>query len=208
MRISAPFCNLVSAVVATSIGLITLIGITTGYGEIITAFFLQSVVVTAAIGLLIGILNLFSVHLGRLSRLEHGSPYSLILIISAVAVMVLHVLNFRTKDTEQRVSYLIFETLQVTLESALAGLMFFFLLYAAYKLAQRRLTLSNGLFMVALLLALIGWLPLGLISDVRTWLLEVPATGGARGLLIGVALGTLVAGIRVLIGQDQAYREQ
>jgi hypothetical protein len=41
---------------------------------------------------------------------------------------------------------------------------------------------------------------------VRDWLVAVPATGGTRGILIGVALGALTVGIRVLIGRDQPYQ--
>jgi len=40
---------------------------------------------------------------------------------------------------------------------------------------------------------------------VRSWLAQVPAIAGARGLLLGVALGTVATGIRILIGVDRPY---
>jgi hypothetical protein len=40
---------------------------------------------------------------------------------------------------------------------------------------------------------------------VRPWITQVLALGGARGILIGVALGTLTTGLRVLFGADRPY---
>jgi hypothetical protein len=37
------------------------------------------------------------------------------------------------------------------------------------------------------------------------WINDYVVLAGARGLLIGVALGTLVASMRVLLGFDQPY---
>jgi hypothetical protein len=37
------------------------------------------------------------------------------------------------------------------------------------------------------------------------WIAEVWALGGARGILIGVALGTLMTGLRVLFAIDRPY---
>jgi hypothetical protein len=40
---------------------------------------------------------------------------------------------------------------------------------------------------------------------VHPWITQVIALGGARGILIGVALGTLTTGLRVLFGADRPY---
>jgi len=63
-----------------------------------------------------------------------------------------------------------------------------------------------------LLLILIGALPFStpgirLIGSIRDWLLAVPVSAGARGILMGIALAVTVAGVRVLIGQDRSYRD-
>jgi hypothetical protein len=51
-------------------------------------------------------------------------------------------------------------------------------------------------------------LPFGdipLISTIARWVTQVLALGGARGILIGVALGALTTGLRVLFGADRPY---
>jgi hypothetical protein len=53
-------------------------------------------------------------------------------------------------------------------------------------------------------LPFIGEIPV--LSDwVRPWLMYGPAVGGARGLLLGVALGALTTGLRVLFAFDRPY---
>jgi hypothetical protein len=105
---------------------------------------------------------------------------------------------------------LLLETVQVSVESALAGLIVFALVYGAYRMMRRRVTWSAVLFTLALLIILIGALPLpqvGWLTQLRGWLLAVPVSAGARGILLGIALATVVTGVRVLIGQDRSYRE-
>jgi hypothetical protein len=37
--------------------------------------------------------------------------------------------------------------------------------------------------------------------------MAVPVSAGARGILLGIALATVVIGVRALIGQDRSYRD-
>jgi hypothetical protein len=82
---------------------------------------------------------------------------------------------------------------------------------AAARLIQRRSELTSIIFIVVLFLVLLGSAPLfGLELPIfsRTltpYITRVLATGGTRGLLIGVALGSLATGIRILIGADRPF---
>ena len=113
---------------------------------------------------------------------------------------------------EPPVTMILLEGVQVSIESALAGLVLFALVYGAYRLMRKRVTGSALLFTVGLLVLLVGALPFSspvirLIGSIRDWLLAVPVSAGARGILLGIALAAAVAGVRVLIGQDRSYRE-
>ncbi len=170
----------------------------------ITNNLLQLTVIAVAVTILLGILNLFSVHLRRIFRLQRGWFYSLALLVSAAVVLVLWLTG--AQDSNK----LLLETVELSVESALAGLVVFALVYGAYRLMRRRVTWAGLLFTGVLLIILIGALPLpqvAFLADVRTWLLAVPVSAGARGILLGVALATVVTGVRVLIGQDRSYRE-
>lgn len=208
--------HFLATVTVISVALVTLVGLqaSPGTGSAhVAGYLLRLVSVTAALAVLIGLLNLFGVHLGRFVHAEHGWPYSLVTLVTALAVIVLRILDraavWKGELAGEQLSARVFEAVQVSLQSALAGLLVFFLVYAAYRLLRREVTIWNTLFSLALIVVLVGWLPvqgLGVLGALRDWLVAVPVSAGARGLLIGVALGTLMVGVRVLMGQDRSIR--
>lgn len=221
----ARITRILAAVIAIGFGLITLAGLLVGDGlgflsafvgalrvRDLTSLFLQLVLITVAVTVLIGVVNLLLVHLRRVRRRSGGWGYSIVLIVGALAVIALTALERAGVLTgDPPLTRLLLEDIQVSIESALAALLLFALVYGAVR-ATRRQRFSGWtlLFTAALLVALAGALSLpglGLLADLRGWLLAVPVSAGARGILLGIALATVVAGVRVLIGQDRSYRE-
>ncbi len=205
------------AVLATAIaigfGLVTLLGLTTGIPllEGLAQFFLQLVAITVALTIIIGIFNLLTVHGGRVRQRGPGWFYSLVLVLSTLAVILLTVLERAgVLQGDPAITTILLEQVQVAVESALGGLLLFALVYGAYRTLRKRVSGWGLLFVLALLTVLLGTLPmaeLGLFATARDWLMSVPVSAGARGILLGIALATIVTGIRVLIGQDRSYRE-
>jgi hypothetical protein len=170
----------------------------------IATLFIQLVTITIAITIFpIGIFNLLYVHSGRVVGRQRGMIYSLIMLLSFIAVII-------TYFVQRSTSMILLENVQISIESALAGLLLFSLVYGAAGVTRRRATWAGILFVVSMLIVLIGSLPLditGAVTRVSDWLLAIPVNAGARGILLGIALATLITGIRVLIGQDRSYRE-
>jgi hypothetical protein len=95
------------------------------------------------------------------------------------------------------------------LEATLFSLLAFFVIAAAYR-AFRVKSFETGLFVVFGILVLLGQVPVGAmlwdqLPVIKDWVLDVPALAGARGILLGVALGTAATGLRVLLGLDRPY---
>jgi ABC-type Co2+ transport system permease subunit len=92
-------------------------------------------------------------------------------------------------------------------EAALMGILTITLLYAAIRLLRRRQDLTSIVFLITAAIILFGSLalPIPLLGDTSRWITQVLALGGMRGILIGVALGSLVTGLRVLFGADRPY---
>jgi hypothetical protein len=118
----------------------------------------------------------------------------------------------------------VFQYLQSALGTAISGLIVFFLVYAGFRLLRRRTwRLTSIVFIIVACVALIGMAPLFFeiagfslgdnltFGEVRTWpwlwLSQVPAVAGARGLLLGIALGAIATGLRVLLAIDRPYGE-
>jgi hypothetical protein len=169
--------------------------------------FIRIAVVTVALTIIIGVLNLLAVHMVRFRKRDSSITArlnSLALLGAFVAAMIASLAQ------RQEISDFLLENVQVPIESALAGLLFFSLVYGAFRFLRNRVTPAGLLFVLTVQIVLIGALPiagLGLLAQVTDWLMQIPVTAGARGILLGIALATLVTGLRVLIGQDRTYGE-
>jgi hypothetical protein len=195
--------TVLASVITVGVGIVSVYDLTIGTGTI-AASFLRIAVVTLAIMIAAGIINLLIVHIGRITRLQRGWPYSLVLLVSAGVTIVFWLIG------QQDGYRFMLDYIQTPVESALAGLLLFALVYGAYRLLQRRFDWGSALFIVTMLIVLVGSLPLaevGLLAQARDWLQTVPVSAGARGILFGIALAIIVTGVRVLIGQDRSYRE-
>lgn len=164
--------------------------------------FREWTIILTAFALLLGVINLLQVHLSRvIHRQETGAGYSALVVITAT-VVALTGLWFGLPS--QPMTWL-FDNVYVPLQSAFFALTAFFLATAAYR-ALRARTLEATWMLVIALIVFIGQTPLlGVLTDVREWVLNVPTTAGVRGILIGVALGTMATALRLLLGWDRLY---
>jgi hypothetical protein len=170
-------------------------------------------VLLAAIALFLGLFNLVSVHWNKVSDQRAGWPYSAILIVAFFLTLVLG-LVFGPDST---VVLLLFNYVQLPVEASLSALLVVSLTLAGFRLLSRRRDVISAIFIVTALLVLLGSGP-GLISSagggysffwgLRNWLAQVAAAGGARGVLLGVALGSIVTGMRILMAVDRPYGDR
>jgi len=171
--------------------------------------------VTATLAIVTGLINLLVVHLTKAFRVRQygfNAVWSLLLVVCAVGVILIAALETtgRLAPPPDASSYssVLRGSVQFSVEASLAGLLAFSLVYGAFRFSQRHFDLPGVVFLVALILNLLFQAGLRLpIFDpvVNTQQLIVGA--GANGILLGIALATVVAGMRVLLGQDRSYRE-
>jgi hypothetical protein len=165
--------------------------------------------ILAGAAALLGVFNLISVHGEKILRREKGTLFSALLIVSLFATFVFAL--FLGPDNSA-IQILLVNGIIVPSESALMAILTVTLLYAAVRLLRRRVDLMNIVFLSTALLILLGSATILGIGEVpffgnllRPWVNEVLSMGGARGILIGVALGTLTTGLRVLFAIDRPY---
>ena len=162
-------------------------------------------IVLTAFAVLLGLVNLLAVHVARVVRRnEPSAGYSVIVLITTLVVLVAG-LAF-DGPSGAPMSWL-FTNVYAPLQGALFALVAFFLATAAYR-ALRIRTLESVLMVVAALIVFLGQIPLfDFFADLKNWLLNVPSEAGVRGILLGVALGTIATGVRLLVGLDRPYSE-
>ena len=162
--------------------------------------------------LMIGLFNLLAVHGSKISTLESGWPYSALLLLFFLTTLVLGLVF----GTDNAIVRLLFQYVQLPVEASLMGLLAITLVLAGVRLMVRRRHLTSVIFLGVALLVLVGtgpW-PTGTGSPLqellvvgRRWVTQVFAAGGARGIVLGVALGAVTTGLRVLLASDRPYAD-
>ena len=197
-----------TAIIAITVGILVLLGYFLPQAAIFQVILLDWAIILAGAAALIGILNLMTVHADKVRRRAKDSMYSAILILG---LFITFILALFLKPQNVYVQAFILKGIIIPIESSLMALLAVSLLYAAVRLMRRRTDLMSMVFIIVAALLFLGsaTLPFGDIplfgTLVRPWVSQVLALGGARGILIGVALGTLTTGLRVLFGVDRPY---
>lgn len=168
--------------------------------------FLNWAVILTAVALLVGIANLLSVHGRKILNHQPGSINSYFLIGAALFILI--VVGFFGPTAP--VSMWVFNFIQVPVESSIMALLAVTLTVGMIRMVNRRVNQFSLIFIVTVVILLGGAISFsgfkipGLI-ETRSWISQVPAVGGMRGILLGVALGILATGVRVLMGVDRPY---
>jgi hypothetical protein len=212
--------NLVATVIAVLAGLVVLIGYFGGPLQDARLALLSIVSLLAAWAVVAGAINLVLVHAKKFLNQAPGWFYSLWVLLGFLVVIIVNILapylGWGSGAGNQANTW-IFTSIVTVGGATLAGLVAFFLVFAAYKMLRTRRTPMTVVFVVAVVLALIVLAPWpsfvpnpsltadATLRDLLTAIVHVPAVAGARGLLLGIALGAIATGVRVLMGMDRPY---
>ncbi len=164
-------------------------------------------VIVSSVALLVAIASLVVTHLGFIVKGRKGFLYSIVLVVTFFGTLILG--WYRGVDDPLYLGAI--RTLLVPLENALMALVALVLMSAAVKIFRVRgwsiLTVAFGLSAMVFLVLNLGFLRLDSnpgLSQVISVVQRLPIVG-ARGLLIGVALGALLMALRVLFGQEALH---
>ena len=166
-------------------------------------------VIVASAALLVAIATLILTHLRNIVRGKRGFIFSIILIstflVSFVGALVLGV------DNSAYLRWL--AAIQLPLETSLLGLAALVMTAAALQIFRSRgwslLTLTFGISALVFLVISLGLLQalnIPVLTTVINYLQRLPMIG-ARGLLIGIGIGALLMGLRVVLGLERPWGE-
>jgi cytochrome bd-type quinol oxidase subunit 2 len=214
------FTSIAPTIVTGIAGLITLVSF---FGFLVPGLsnlripLVNIAVIVAGMAVVMGFVHLLYVHSLRLRR-RQSAVYSLILIVVAIVTLVILVLDRASPD--RAVTRFIFDDLIVPLQSALSALLAVFLALAAVRMLHNRRGFGSIWFLLAALIVLVTQIPLsisvnpdGTLTELGQFatavrqILDALTTGGLRGLLLGVALGTIATAFRVLFFIDRPQSE-
>ena len=214
--------RLIATLIAGVAGLIVLIDFASAVPNLdaIARVVVDWAALLAVMALLVGLLSVTIGHLMRVLRRQSDWGYSLVLLASMLVVIVSGTIVglvpegytlFPSSLVEQPIRDL-FRAFYQPLASSFLALLAFFSLSAALRALRRRTADALVIVIVALLVLALAALPqvaaLPVLGDSVRWISDYVALAGARGLLIGTALGAVIAGVRVLLGFDQPYLDR
>ena len=202
--------KVVATAIAISVGLFILVGTLLPFQILVPVRLelLRFAVIISSAAVLVGIANLLSVHFQKIRRREKNSIYSAILILSMSLTLAVGILFGPNGGWMQ----MVFEGIIFPVEASLMALLAVTLIYASVRLLRRRADLMSIVFVATAALTIFASISLPFFGEIpffgdviRPWLTSVLAAGGARGLLLGVALGALTTGLRVLFAFDRPF---
>ena len=166
-------------------------------------------VTLAGVASLVAIIHLvFGVHLKRVKEKDSRRVFSIIVIVVFILTAFTGI-YFGPDHPQYRQ---VVNSVQVPIETSLMSLLAITLSYASLNLLKRQRNWMGLVFFISVILFLVinsGVLAFSseipILQDMLSGFHKIPVAG-ARGILLGIALGSLATGIRILIGSDKPYR--
>jgi len=203
--------NPLSIVIAGSAGVVVLLGYFLDI-PILNDFrtlLLSWAMLIAAFATWAGLANLLSVHWKNVSERKPGALYSVVLIAAFAITFLLGIAQSILSPSQAPLQQVV-NSIQIPVEASLMAILAVSLAYAAIRLIRRRRDSATIIFLVSVVVFLVlgtglaAWLDNSALNTFVSVLNRLPGAG-ARGILLGVALGSLTAGLRILIGADRPY---
>lgn len=165
----------------------------------------NAILTIATFAVIIGVGSLTITHGSRTMKGEKDWINSL----SLLAIMWLIIIIGFTYGPTNDVYQWFYNNVLLPLDATILSLIGFFVVTASYRSFVARSD-EAALLLVAAILTIIGQAPIGGtiwpgFVTITDWLMNIPTTAGMRGFVIGVAIGTVSLGVRVLLGLERTY---
>lgn len=201
--------SVILSAVAVVSGVIVLLGAFLPISPLaeLRALLLDWAMILTAVAGVVGVVYLLGLHWSRLRQGQKGAAGSAAMLAAfAITLAVI----FLSGGPVGGGSLWLYNHVLVPIESSLTALLAVTLIIAFSRMFARKLSLPRLIFAVVVVFVLITAVALPAIDiwglrDLRAWLVNVWAVAGARGILLGIALGAAAAGLRILFGAERPY---
>ncbi len=175
--------------------------------------------ILAAFSLVLGVGSIVQHHLMKIQRKSTFWQYSWITLVALLLTAVIGVFGGIDPNRPGILPthiggfsfhiQTIFSNMMVPLAATMFSMLAFFMASAAYR-AFRARTFEATLLLVAAFILMLGAVPLGRLIHrelpaFAEWILAVPNVASKRGILFGVALGSLATSLKIIIGVERGW---
>ena len=167
---------------------------------------LKWVIILSAFAMVLAIGNLIRHHGGKIQRRKENWQYSIVTLTGMFAMAIIGLFWGVDADSLFQKIYLnIFAPLSATMFALLA----YYMASAAYR-AFRARSLEATLLLIAAFIVMIGFMPFGQYIHPRfpafaEWIMRVPNMASQRGILLGVAFGSIATALKIILGIERSW---
>lgn len=164
------------------------------------------IIVLMAFALVLAIGNLIRHHGNKIRRKKEDWQYSIVTLVGMVTMAVIGLTWGIDPDS-------LYQRIYLNVMAPLGGTMFALLAYymasAAYR-AFRARSLEATLLLVSAFIVMIGFMPFGQYIHSRfpafaEWIMKVPNMASQRGILLGVAFGSIATALKIILGIERSW---
>ncbi|MGC9394143.1 MAG: hypothetical protein ACP5J4_04755 [Anaerolineae bacterium] len=204
------FKRFLPTIIAMLVGILVLFGYLLPLDFLVTlrdVILLRWATILSAFALIVAYLNLLRVHLLRLTGARKKKFTSLLVVLSALGTLILVLVQ----GIEGVLTQQVLNAVLIPGESALLALTAVTLIVAGMRILRARRTAGAIIFIIAAGIILLTTVAYSVYPNVLSVLREgvdTLATAGMRGLVMGVALGVTLTGLRILLGIDRPHSDE
>lgn len=170
---------------------------------------LELALVLAAFALVLGYFNLLRVHLRRITA-RQNILYSIVLVVTLLVTFGLWFASL-LDNNPAFLDEALFRLIILPIQSALGALLAFVLAVAGFRALRIRRSVGLFLFLATAIIVVLTQPAVGLGSvllPLRENIVDPITTGSLRGMLLGVAIGSIAVGLRILLYRDRPQSDR
>lgn len=179
---------------------------------------LRWVRIIAIFALVLGVGSLVMHHSTKIKRKASGWPFSIVTLVAAiitafVGLLGVNVVNgklmFFAGIGKTSLLQILFQNIYIPVNSTMFAMLAFYMASAAYR-AFRARTKEATLLLVAAFFVMLGMVPIGSaisprLPEFAEWILSVPNLAAKRGIIFGIALGSIATSLKIILGIERGW---
>ncbi len=173
-------------------------------------YLLDGTTIIGIFALALGIWSLITVHVDRIRYKKRDWQYSFITLFGLFGMIVFG-LKFGGESSvfQGQESYMFrhfFDDILIPIYSTMFSLLAFFIASAAYRAFRARSALATVL-LVGAIIVMLRFVPFvaDAMRPLADWILNAPNLAAKRAIWIGVGLGVVATGLKVILGIERSY---